>query len=65
VRLRDSTKSKLHVRVGQGEIDYGKLLSQLEKVGYNRALTVYMPPLDEHDHRAEMRKMRLLLDSLL
>ncbi len=65
VRLRDSTKSKLHVRVGQGEIDYGKLLSQLEKVGYNRALSVHMPPLEGHDHRAEMRKIRLLLESLL
>jgi len=65
VRLRDSTKSKLHVRVGQGEVDYSKLLGQLEKVGYNRALTIHMPPLDEHDHRAEMRKMRLLLESLL
>jgi sugar phosphate isomerase/epimerase len=65
VRLRDSTKSKLHVRVGQGEVDYGKLLSQLEKVGYNRALSVHMPPLAGHDHRAEMRKIRLLLDSLL
>jgi len=65
VRLRDSTKSKLHVRVGQGEIDYGKLLSQLEKVGYNRALCVHMPPLEGHDHRAEMRKIRLLLESLL
>ena len=30
VHLRDSTKDKLHVRVGQGEIDYGKLIQQLE-----------------------------------
>ena len=30
VHLRDSTKQKLHVRVGQGEIDYGKLIQQLE-----------------------------------
>lgn len=65
VRLRDTTKSKLHVRVGQGEVDYGKLLGQLEKVGYNRALSIHMPPLEGHDHRAEMRKIRLLLESLL
>jgi sugar phosphate isomerase/epimerase len=65
VRLRDSTKSKLHVRVGQGEVDYGKLLSQLEKVGYNRALSIHMGPLEGFDHRAEMRKIRLLLESLL
>ncbi|HMO84565.1 MAG TPA: sugar phosphate isomerase/epimerase [Lacipirellulaceae bacterium] len=65
VRLRDSTKSALHVRVGQGEVDYGKLLSQLQKVGYQRALTIHMPPLAGHEHRAEVRKLRLLLESLL
>ena len=65
VHLRDTTKSSLHVRVGLGEVDYGKLLGQLEKVGYNRALTVVMPPLEGYDHRAEMRKIRLLLESLL
>jgi sugar phosphate isomerase/epimerase len=65
VHLRDSTKSNLHVRVGQGEIDYGKLIQQLGKVGYDRALSVHMPPIEGFDHRGEMRKMRLLLDSLL
>lgn len=65
VRLRDSTKSDLQVRVGQGELDYGKLVSQLEKTGYNRALCIHMPPLEGFDHRAEMRKTRLLLESLL
>ena len=65
VHLRDSTKEKLHVRVGQGEIDYGKLIQQLGKVGYDRALSVLMTPLEGFDHRAEMRKMRLLLESLL
>ncbi|MAT72965.1 MAG: xylose isomerase [Planctomycetaceae bacterium] len=65
VYLRDSTKSKLYVRVGQGEVDYGKLISQLQAVGYNRALTVDMTPLEGFEHKAEMRKMRLLLDSLL
>jgi sugar phosphate isomerase/epimerase len=65
VHLRDSTKVKLQVRVGQGQIDYGKLIGQLEKVGYDRALSVHMTPIEGHDHRAEMRKMRLLLESLL
>lgn len=65
VHLRDSTKDKLQVRVGQGEIDYGKLIQQLSKVGYDRALSVHMTPIDGFDHRAEMRKMRLLLESLL
>ena len=65
VHLRDSSKSQLHVRVGQGEIDYGRLITQLQQVGYDRALSVHMVPIPGHDHRAEMRKMRLLLDSLL
>jgi sugar phosphate isomerase/epimerase len=65
VHLRDSTKEKFHVRVGQGQIDYGKLIGQLQKVGYERALSVKITPLEGFDHRAEMRKMRLLLDSLL
>jgi sugar phosphate isomerase/epimerase len=65
VQLRDSTKDKFQVRVGQGEVDYGKLIGQLEKVGYDRALSVHMTPIEGFDHRAEMRKMRLLLDSLL
>jgi sugar phosphate isomerase/epimerase len=65
VHLRDSTREKLQVRVGQGEIDYGKLIQQLSKVGYERAFSVHMTPLEGFDHRAEMRKMRLLLESLL
>jgi sugar phosphate isomerase/epimerase len=65
VHLRDSTKSQLHVRVGQGEVDYGRLITQLQQVRFDRALTIHMPPLPGSDQRAEMRKMRLLLDSLL
>ncbi|MCI0492772.1 MAG: sugar phosphate isomerase/epimerase [Planctomycetes bacterium] len=65
VHLRDSTKDKLQVRVGQGDIDYGKLIGQLNRVGYDRALCVQMTPMEGFDHRAEMRKLRLLLDSLL
>ncbi|MEQ8211914.1 MAG: TIM barrel protein [Lacipirellulaceae bacterium] len=65
VHVRDSTTSKYHVRVGQGELDYGKLISQLEAAKYKGALSVHMPPLEDLDHKAEMRKMRLLLESLL
>jgi sugar phosphate isomerase/epimerase len=65
VHLRDSTKSELQVRVGQGEVDYGKLVSQLEKVNYKRALTIHAPPMEGIEHRPEIRKMRLLLESLL
>jgi sugar phosphate isomerase/epimerase len=65
VHLRDTTKSRMQVRVGQGEVDYGKLIGQLRRLGYNRALSIHMEELPEIDHMAEMRKMRLLLESLL
>jgi len=65
VRLRDTNKTQLQVRVGQGEVEYGRLVNQLHKVRYNRALCVDMQPLPEVDQPTEMRKMRLLLESLL
>ena len=65
VRLRDTTKDQLQVRVGQGEIEYGRLISQLHKIRYDRALCVDLLPLPEVDQLTEMRKMRLLLESLL
>ncbi|MEQ8784873.1 MAG: sugar phosphate isomerase/epimerase [Pirellulaceae bacterium] len=65
VLLRDTTQQEMQVRVGQGEVDYGRLITQLRKVKYNRALCIYMQELPEIDHVAEMRKMRLLLESLL
>ena len=65
VRLRDTSKAQLQVRVGQGEVDYGRLVTQLRKAGYNRALSVDLIPMPGVDQPAEMRKMRLLLESLL
>lgn len=65
VYLRDTSDTELQVRVGQGEIDYGKLINQLNREKYNRALTVDMHAMDGIDHAAEMRKLRLLLESWL
>jgi len=65
VRLRDTTKEKFQVRVGQGQIEYGRLVTQLNKFNYSRALCVDMPPLSDADQNAEMRKMRRLLETLL
>jgi sugar phosphate isomerase/epimerase len=65
VQLRDSTRTELQVRIGQGEIEYGRLISLLLKSGYDRALSVSIVPIEGVDHTAEMRKMRLLLESLL
>ncbi|QDU95537.1 sugar phosphate isomerase/epimerase family protein [Lignipirellula cremea] len=65
VHLRDTSPDQLQVRVGQGEIEYTKLVHQLEKVRYSRALSVDMPKSPEVDHMVEMRKIRLLLESAL
>lgn len=65
VLLRDTTKQEFQVRIGQGEVEYGRLITQLGRIKYDRALTVSMQPLPGIDHNAEMRKMRLLLESLL
>lgn len=65
VHLRDSTKQELQVRIGQGAIEYGRLVGQLGKVNYNRALSVHVTEMPDVDHFGEMRKMRLLLESLM
>jgi len=65
IRLRDTTKDKLQVQIGQGIQEYNKLVIQLNKVNYRRALCVDLAPLSGLDQDAEMRKMRLLLESLL
>jgi len=65
IRLRDTTKNKLQVQIGQGIQEYGKLVIQLIKMNYRRALCVDLTPLPGLDQDAEMRKMRLLLESLL
>ena len=63
--LRDTTKEEMQVRVGKGEVDYGRLISQLSKEKYNRAISVHMPEMEGCEHRGEMRKLRLLLESML
>jgi sugar phosphate isomerase/epimerase len=67
VSLRDSSTEKLQVRVGQGVVDTGRLIQLLRKVHYHRALCVDIRPSEdpEIDHDGELRKMRLLLESLL
>ena len=65
VYLRDSTPECLQVRVGQGIIEYGKLINLLRKAGYDRALCVDIQPQDDIDHDGELRKLRLLLESLV
>ncbi|QDU30872.1 Xylose isomerase-like TIM barrel [Anatilimnocola aggregata] len=64
-QLRDTNKKGFQVRVGQGDVEYGKLISQLQKVKYNYGLSVYITEVEGVDHAGELRKLRLLLESLL
>ncbi|GAA5509794.1 sugar phosphate isomerase/epimerase [Novipirellula caenicola] len=65
VHLRDTRPDAFQVSVGQGEVDYGKLVTQLEREKYDRALTVHMSPIEGLDHRVELRKLRRLLETLI
>jgi sugar phosphate isomerase/epimerase len=65
--LRDSTSQSLQVQVGLGELDYTRLINQLKRHGYNRALSVDILPTSENasERPLELRKLRMLLDTLL
>lgn len=65
VYLRDSSETELQVRVGQGIVDYGKLLNQLNREKYAGDLVVHIVEMPDLEHAAELRKMRLLLESWL
>jgi len=69
VRLRDTgaTPNDYQVRVGQGQVDYGRIVNQLERQRYDRLLTVDIQ--DSADARfpmePEVRKLKYLLESLV
>ena len=63
--LRDTSPDEYQVRVGQGTVDYGNIVHILNQMQYRRAMSVDIIPQAGIEHAAEMRKMRLLLESLL
>ena len=65
VRFRDTTREQFQTRIGQGIIDFGRLITLLENENYRRALCVDLAPLPNVDQFAELRKMRLLLECSL
>ncbi len=67
VQLRDTSPDQIQVQTGLGEVDYARLISQLEKQGYNLGLSVDLIPEfnDQIDRPLEMRKLKMLLDTLL
>ena len=69
VRLRDSgTKpDQFQVRIGQGEIEYGRIINQLERQNYGRLLTVAIRDVPDAPFamEIEVRKLKFLLESLV
>ena len=65
VRLRDTTEEQFQSRVGQGSVDFGRLVDLLKNENYRRTLCIDLAPIPEVDPLAELRKMRLLLESSL
>lgn len=69
VRLRDSgaSREQFQVRVGQGELEYSRIIGQLERYEYGRALTVDIRDVADNPFpvEPEVRKMKYLLESLI
>lgn len=69
VHLRDTGKNPgaFQVRVGQGELEYGRVVNLLERHGYDRGLSVAIhdAPENPFDVELEVRKLKLLLESLI
>jgi len=69
VHLRDtgSAPGEFQVRVGQGRIDYARIVTQLQRYGYNRSLTVAIVdrPDNPFEREVEIRKLKLLLETLI
>jgi len=69
LHLRDTGKApgKLQVRVGQGELEYGRIISQLQRHRYDRLLSVALHDIAEAPFamETEVRKLKYLLESLV
>jgi sugar phosphate isomerase/epimerase len=69
VHLRDTGKSpeQFQVRVGQGQIEYGRIISQLSRFSYDRVLTVDISDIPDlaYPVQPEVRKLKYLLESLV
>lgn len=69
VHLRDSGRApdQFQVRVGQGEVEYGRIIAQLARHHYRRLLTVEIFDIPETPYamEQEVRKLKYLLESLI
>ncbi len=67
VRLRDTARDKIQVKVGQGQLEYGKIIAQLGRERYERALSVDIIDAPEAGTppEPEVRKLKYLLESMV
>jgi sugar phosphate isomerase/epimerase len=69
VHLRDtgSGPDQFQVRIGQGEVEYGRIISYLSRHHYDRLLTVAIHEMPEAPFpmEQEVRKLKFLLESLV
>lgn len=69
VRLRDSgmKPDQFQLRVGQGDVEYGRVITGLERFRYERALTVDIRDVPDNAFpiEPEVRKLKYLLESLI
>ncbi len=69
VHLRDTGvgPGDFQVRVGQGQIEYARIVNLLQRHGYDRALTVAIVDREDNpfDREVEVRKLKLLLETLI
>jgi sugar phosphate isomerase/epimerase len=69
VHLRDTGRgpNQFQVQVGQGEVEYGRVIAQLTRFHYDRLLTVDIRdmPTAEAPKEHEVRKLKYLLESLV
>jgi sugar phosphate isomerase/epimerase len=69
VHLRDTGfgPNQFQVRIGQGEVEYGKIVSMLGRHRYDRALTVDVRDIPDAPFamEPEVRKLKYLLESMV
>ena len=69
VRLRDTSSKteQFQVRIGQGEVEYGRIVNQLARYNYSRTLSVDIRDQPEPPYAMppEVRKLKYLLESLI
>ena len=69
VHLRDTGRGpdQFQVRVGQGEIEYGRIITHLSRLNYDRLLSVEIGDIADapYSMETEVRKLKFLLESLV